>query len=590
MDENTFKVLPRLKRLIFRIHPVKEYIKKGNQYLDKNKPFEALIWLDKGMKHYPNNYDLNKLKALVEMEHGSETRASLHWDLLLNKHAKRMTEQDYIKAVYNLQALNKDKEVLDVLKRSLRYYPNSIEVLHMIATCYIRAEDWEKAIQSWTKLFVSDEYTPIEADYIDLSYAYFKKDLHEKAEYVIQKGIELYKDSSKLLIAYIDLSINIKKWELAADLIDNTLENFDLELSSTQQKRFGMVYQIIGDKEKYDYFYKDVLDKEQSDHISHHKLTLFDNGETRIDFYKRSTKTNKVIITFDSLNMTWDKPSFGFKLLSEQNIDIIAVQKRQKKTYHQDLSLEDFLKTVESLVNGYSTRISYGFSLGAYMVIYYTGALDCTILSLAPRLSIHPVYGKKREIGKEPFHHHLRLRENEYVKPIIVYDPKDKIDYPFIKHEVLQAYPNAHLVKIPYGGHSMAPHLLRMGLLKEFILTVIQNNQLPVYNRKRKLRSANYHRLLGRECLRRGKVLWAKELSNRAYALLPNDHHVVNLKIDVLKRIRAYDEAEHYLHIAIKDKPKRLAYRLTLIDIYILQGNLFKAEKSLEHTDRKSVV
>lgn len=586
IDQNSFKILPRLKRFFLRIHPVKEYLKRCNQCLDNNEPFKAVIVLKKGLIHYPNSYYLNRKKAIIEVEIGNEKQAKNHWKIVLKKHEKKASKADYIEATKNLLALKEEKQAQFVLEQGLRSYPNSIELLNMVSELYIQAKKWRNVTVTLSKLFLLDKYTPTVEDFINLSHAYYKEN-DDKAEYLIQQGIKEYSGSSKLLLSYIHLSIQLKKWKNASYLIRFLSDHFDIEYSNTHNKLFGMVHQVLGDKEKADIFFDYVLKNNQSipkESVSHKKITLFDNGESRIDFYKRNTKTNKVIITFDSLNMTWDKPSFGFKLLSEQNVDIIAVQKRQKKTYHQDMSLDNFLDTVEKLVSLYKTRISYGFSLGAYSVIYYTGALDCTILSLAPRLSIHPVYGKKAEIGETPFHHNLSLRKNEHVKPIIVYDPKDKIDYLFIKNEVLKAYPQAHLVKIPYGGHSMGPHLLRMGLLKEFILTVIEDDQIPVYNRKRKTKSANYYRLLGRECFRRKKVRWAKELSDCAYELLPEDPLVVKLKVDILLENEQYEEAEYYMHMALKDKAKRLSYRMTLIDIYILQGNLLKAEEELEYS------
>src|SRR5699024_11124607 len=163
-----------------------------------------------------------------------------------------------------------------------------------------------------------------------------------------------------------------------------------------------------------------ALENETSDkqsNLTREKLTIFDNGETRIDFYKSPKETKKVIVTFDSIYMKWDNPPFGFKLLSEQNIDIIAVQKKHKKIYHQDLSLEDFVEVVGDLVKKYQYKYSYGFSLGGYSALYYTGVFDFRILALAPRIPIHPVYGQKKEIGTAPFLHQLSLKSNENLEP-----------------------------------------------------------------------------------------------------------------------------------------------------------------------------
>src|SRR5699024_8710877 len=155
--------------------------------------------------------------------------------------------------------------------------------------------------------------------------------------------------------------------------------------------------------------------------------------------------------TFDSINMEWDKQPFGFSLLKKKNIDIIAVRKRKKQTYQQDLTQEDFYNTVYKLMYFYTDKIAYGFSLGAYSALYYTSLLNCRILSLAPRLSIHPRYGRKNYISKYEFKHNLSIGYNDSISHVIVYDPKNKIDNNFVTREVMESFPNAHLVKIPYG-------------------------------------------------------------------------------------------------------------------------------------------
>src|SRR5699024_6912071 len=275
-------------------------------------------------------------------------------------------------------------------------------------------------------------------------------------------------------------------------------------------------------------------------------------------------------------------PSFAYKLLSRQNIDIIAVQKRQKKKYHQDLSLETFVDVVGNLVKNYQYKYSYGFSLGAYSALYYCSVLDFTILALAPRLSIHPIYGRKKEIGSVPFLHRLKLKPNNNIKPIIVYDPKDKVDSTYVEKEVLGAIPNAHLIKATYGGHGIAPHLLRMGFLKEFILNVILEDKNPDYEQEKRSLSANYCRLLGNKCLKRNKVNGANKFAERAYELLPENSRVIMFRTDVYIKMKMLAAAEALLQDSIKLKPKNISFRMKLVDVFILQGELIFADRELK--------
>src|SRR5699024_6121341 len=274
-------------------------------------------------------------------------------------------------------------------------------------------------------------------------------------------------------------------------------------------------------------------------------------------------------------------PSFGFKLLLKQGVDVIALRKKKKKTYHQDLSQEEFVNVVNVLAESYKDKIAYGFSLGAYSALYYASNLNCRILALAPRLSIHPVYGKEGSIPKHEFKHNISNNYNEQISPIIVYDPKDRLDNTYVQNELIQKFPNAYLVKVPYGGHGMAPHLLRMGILKEFILSVI-DEEIPKYDRKLKSKSPNYCRLLGRTCLRHNKIVWADYLSKRSIRLLPTDKYGIKFRVDVLKTLNQYDEAIALAKKSVKLVPKSLDVRIILIDLYIITEDLITAEKELK--------
>lgn len=54
-------------------------------------------------------------------------------------------------------------------------------------------------------------------------------------------------------------------------------------------------------------------------------------------------------------------------------------------------------------MESYRDKIAYGFSLGAYGALYYTSPVNCRILALSPRLSIHPQsqYGKVQDAKAE---------------------------------------------------------------------------------------------------------------------------------------------------------------------------------------------
>src|SRR5699024_12598260 len=106
-----------------------------------------------------------------------------------------------------------------------------------------------------------------------------------------------------------------------------------------------------------------------------------------------------------------------------QNPDLNAVIKRNACTYSQDVTKTDFESSSQTLFSGYVDKNSYGYNLAAYFSIYLTSELNCRILSLSPRISPHPKYGKKKVIEKEPFNHDVDISENPAISPIIVFDP-----------------------------------------------------------------------------------------------------------------------------------------------------------------------
>ncbi|MDY0409432.1 tetratricopeptide repeat protein [Paracerasibacillus soli] len=304
-------------------------------------------------------------------------------------------------------------------------------------------------------------------------------------------------------------------------------------------------------------------------------------GKVEFEFYKSLQKTNRVVVTFDSINMVWDNPSFAFNLLIQQNVDIIAIRKRRKKVYQQDLSLEDFKRTVSALVEGYEDKVAYGFSLGAYGALYYASALNCRILALSPRMSIHPIYGKSNLKGKRIFKHNILPTHNSEISPIIVYDPKNALDNTYVNKGLLSAFPNAQLVEIPYAGHGMGPHLKQMGLLKEFILTVIHKAEIPIYDKELK-KSQTYYRVLGDACLKRNKPRWALQLVNYALTLAPEDSLCMRLKIHVLRRKERYTEAIQFAESSRELAPQDRVIPGLLIDLYVYIGDF---EKAIEETE-----
>lgn len=447
-----------------------------------------------------------------------------------------------------------------------------------------------QAFYKWIEYNILVNTIPPVDSFKQAALMYRKNKMFQEADAVLEKGLKLWARNKDLYNEYAINAIHNKEWVSAISRFQFNKRLYkDGKVPLTLLVRLSMLYQIIGYGNSQVCF-GEIIDpyaeEIENDPKGYRKITLFDNGESRIEFYKKLKPVSKVIITFDSINMIWSNPPFGFKLLKEQDVDIIAVRKRKSATYQQDLSQEDFIYAVSTLLSSYDDKIAYGFSLGGYAALYYASNLNCRILAISPRLSIHPEYGRRAFQGRHKFLHNLSHNYNERISPIIVFDPKNKVDNTYVQGELVQSFPKLHLVEIPYGGHGMAPHLLKMGLLKEFILTVIDGKQTPTYDRNKRTTSSLYYRVLAQTCFSRNKNKWALGLVERSLELLPTDKIAIKLKVKALNKMNKTKESIYFLQEIVPDISSDMDLWLLLIDLYIEVGDLFNAEMAIKEAEK----
>lgn len=577
--KRTKAILQKIKAVLLNIKPPKYYEKKAIHFFERNDNKKAFKALEKGMKFYPNSLLINRQYAIFFTSKEQWEKAGEFWGVVFKSPNKKLLcKKNYETAAYVYEQMSKPQKAINVYKLGLKRYKNDSDLLIQSSKLLLGQKNYKKVITSLEPLLIHDNNLSIEF-YLYLAKAYKETGYYDKSEYLLRHGLVGNQNSTELISNYVDIAIEKKQWEKAKIRIEYYLSKF--QITKEMLIKLSMLYQITGKASKASEIFDQVMSDYKSECINdiegYRRITLFDNGETRIDFYKKLEKVEKVILSFDSLYMNWNELPFGFKLLRKQQLDIIAIRKRKKGYSQQDLTQEEFKNAVSTLVKDYDDKIAYGHSLGGYTSLYYASNINCRILSLAPRLSIHPKYGKVNKKAKEEFKHNLTHNYNDQIKPIIVFDPKDKLDSRYVQDELLKFFPNAILIKLPYGGHGIARHLLRMGTLKEYILKVI-DGEIPEYDRSLKANSGNYCRLLGRKCLNQNKLKWADSLSERAADLLPKDGLCLNLRIDVLKKLDRYEEAIKFTKAAIKTNPKNLKIKFSLVDLYIETNELFKAE------------
>lgn len=468
----------------------------------------------------------------------------------------------------------------EILIKTYKYHKNNYKFNRLLSKVALLQNDWNNAIQY---LKCTIKINPSSDAYFNLAVCYQKTDNFNAYKKCIEHLIKTYPEDKDRILDLAQEMVDVRQWESAISVYKQLYEELK-EMSMEHLINMSMLYQIIGDYNQADKTFNYTMAKFQSeinaDKLGYRKMILFDNGESRIEFYKKLKYVNQVVVTFDSINMVWENDPFSYKFISKKDVDIIAIRKRYKKTYQQDLSQESFVQATETVSDKYADKVAYGFSLGAYNALYYASLINCRILSLSPRLSIHPKYGRKNVIPKYDFKDNISLPYDEKATPLIVYDSKNAVDNTYIQNEVIKQYPNAILIDIKYGSHGMAPHLLRMGQLKEFVESTL-DNKIPRYNRKLRVNSNIYYRRLSAECLKHKKYNWALNLVNKSLELLSTDIYAINLKVDILFKRNEYDEALKFIKKIIYEDPKKLRYRILLIRTYIKLNRIEESCKEL---------
>src|SRR5690606_25718440 len=139
----------------------------------------------------------------------------------------------------------------------------------------------------------------------------------------------------------------------------------------------------------------------------------------------------------------------------------------------------------------------------------------------APRNSGHPLFGKNQIPGE--FKHLLHPPVNNRIAPYIIYDPNNILDNKYVEESLSEIYPHAWFIKCYHAGHNCVSHFLDIGILKEFIVNVIHDKEVPEYKHsKMKHPSRQCLGVLGTACLNHNKPRWALEIGQKASELYPD--------------------------------------------------------------------
>ncbi|MGX9133344.1 tetratricopeptide repeat protein [Rummeliibacillus sp. JY-2-4R] len=486
----------------------RSYILLAKLFEELKQPKNVKYVLQEGLQLYPANIQLHRSLWKFYTKHHAKNEKILHIPRTVKRYVKKRPLQ-YFEHLQNVLSKNNQfKTSLTVSKQQLQKSPQDIELLTQV-------------IQQLLNLGHFEEVLP-----------YF-----EQLKVLISEPTELAK-------------INMK---------------------------IGMVHMLCGDFEEADKQfaycreeYADILPEISADHYV--KLVIFNNGESSIEFYKSIHPTKRVVATFDAIDKTDKGLPFAYNLLKKMSVDLISLRRRTMSNYHQDLTREDYYQAIEKLVLYYDKRFAYGTSLGGYNALFMGSMIpDIHILAFAPRNPVHPTYGtKERKYNK--FTHPLSHPVNTKVQPIVAYDSKERIDNPYITKEIQKSYPNGIYKHYDFAGHRVPTYLRETGVLKEIVRLFLNEKPIPEHDRQLRRKSAEYHRVLGIHCRRHNKLNWALNLANRSIELAPKYDRSLALRIEILIKMKRYDESIHYTKEALEIHPKSARFHLLLADAYAGKG------------------
>lgn len=195
-----------------------------------------------------------------------------------------------------------------------------------------------------------------------------------------------------------------------------------------------------------------------------------------ITYHRNSAPTDKLIISFGGLPSKKTATGFGSKFSLNQGWDHIFVA-QEAMTQYQQLSIAEFQDAVSLIASEYDV-FTYGSSLGAYAALYYGGSVNARIISAAPKNSAHPLVLQKRFAHLGFHHQELKDVPRSVHQPVVLFDPHRRDEARFIQKLVVPAYPDLHLVELPYAGHTVLETMKQMGSLKPFIEAYVERHEL----------------------------------------------------------------------------------------------------------------
>jgi len=224
------------------------------------------------------------------------------------------------------------------------------------------------------------------------------------------------------------------------------------------------------------------------------KRVIFDNEETIAEL--TSVGSNTIIVTFQPFDYVgFERSGFGEDYFSSLGLDVLCF-KPKRNIWYQDITTGMIEHYCRPLLKGYSRRISYGSSMGAYAALYFAKAFDVDkVIAISPQYSPRPADTSFEDRWHDVRHrmgYSHRWREPVRQHAYFIYDSRMASDRRHV--ECLKfVFPNHDDIALPFSGHPSATALFECRRLSTLIRDLIEDVPISVRQLRADIRNGSQH-------------------------------------------------------------------------------------------------
>ena len=273
-------------------------------------------------------------------------------------------------------------------------------------------------------------------------------------------------------------------------------------------------------------------------------------------FYSENRDPKGLVYVFTaSMNRNLEGNHHGGEVFFRNGFDTIAM-KISNDDWFQSVPSNVF-EVIDSIVNKkkYKKKIACGSSMGGYASIAFSKLLDCdVVIVFSPQYSIEEEFDKRWESFANKINFKYRISFDSIksdCKFFIFYDNKDPDDAQVKKLLEILPFDNIQLIKLPFTGHPTALYLSEIGLIKDLVIKIANENSVEgVDFFQNKRHSKTYFDYLSHNLLKRNHNKWSLSAIESAIQIDGKVAVFHRNKSTVLDRLDRVDEAIAAIRVA----------------------------------------